>query len=174
MTWYDRHSFRSAPCSGLLAFLTCTWYLRDTGVCGQPMVCHRQSPRVCGYDAALPRHPLCGPPHRFLHGGQEPQPSPGSSDGRASYRLSCFRTSRASLSARSTGTPGRRLMFFTASGRTITDSHHQRLGGPPSFSPPHLLGCGQPAQCAWLIATRAGRLRGIGPLSYGTLQATIG
>ena len=33
------------------------------------MVCHRQSPWVCGYDAALPRHPLCGPPHRFFARG---------------------------------------------------------------------------------------------------------
>ena len=43
-----------------------------------------------------------------------------------------------------------------------------------AWAPPHLLCCGRPAQCAWLIATRAGRLRGVGLLSYSTLQATFG
>jgi hypothetical protein len=108
------------------------------------------------------------------------------SDGRASYRMSCFRTSRAcryfwtsraSRSARMqplTGTSGRRLTCFTASGRTTAYSLRLRLGGSPSDSPPHLLGGGRHAQYVWLIARRAGQPRGDGLLSYGTRRATLG
>ena len=39
------------------------------------MVCRRESPRVRGYNAALPRPHLCGPPQGFLRRSQEPQPS---------------------------------------------------------------------------------------------------
>ena len=39
------------------------------------MVCRRESPRVRGYNAALPRPHFCGPPQGFLRRSQEPQPS---------------------------------------------------------------------------------------------------